>query len=86
MRMLVASCIVLSLLATIYGHVNGFKSYSQYQLWRLYATNSEQLERLRDVSRTAHQNNVTFWTERFHVDMPVSSSGTILSSSSTILD
>ena len=72
MRILVISCVVFFLLAIINGNVDAFKSYFNYQLWRLYPTNSEQVEKLREFSRIAHEHDVNFWTERFLVNVPVS--------------
>jgi hypothetical protein len=69
--MLGTSVIAFVLLATINLNVYAFKSYSQYQLWRLTVTNNEQIGKLLDFSRTAHKFNINFWSERFHVDMPV---------------
>ncbi len=86
MRRLVTSCIALFLLTTINGNVDAFKTYSQYQLWRLYAANDKQVEKLRDFSRVAYQHNVSFWTERLHVHVPVGFRGTSHSLFIVVLD
>jgi hypothetical protein len=71
MRMVATSFIAFFLLATINLNVYAFKSYSQYQLWRLHVTNNEQIGKLLDFSRIAYKLNINFWSEEFHVDRPV---------------
>ncbi len=71
MRMLVNSFIAFFLLATINFNAYAFKSYSQYQLWRLHPTNIEQVAVLRDFSHIAYQHNINFWSEQFHINTPV---------------
>ncbi|CAF1432857.1 unnamed protein product [Adineta steineri] len=56
---------------TINFNVYAYKSYSQYQLWRLHATNNEQVAKLIDFSHIAHQHKVNFWSEEFHIDLPI---------------
>ena len=69
--MLVTPCIVFFLLAIINANVNAFKSYSQYQLWRLHTTNNDQVGRLLEFSHRAHKHNVNFWSDDFRVNTPV---------------
>ncbi len=71
MRMLFSSIIAFFLLATINLNVYAFKSYSQYQLWRLHVTNNEQVAQLLDFSRIAHQHKINFWSEEFRMNIPV---------------
>ncbi len=71
MRMLVNSFIAFFLSATINFNADAFKSYSQYQLWRLNVTNIEQVAVLRDFSHIAYQHNINFWSEQFHINTPV---------------
>src|ERR1700722_334966 len=70
-KMLVTSFIAFFLLATANLNVYAYKSYSKYQLWRLHVTNNEQVNRLLDFSRIAHQHNINFWSEHFGVNRPV---------------
>ena len=71
MRMLFSSVVAFFLLVTINLNVDAYKSYSQYQLWRLHVTNNEQVAKLLDFSRIAHQHKINFWSEEFHMNMPV---------------
>ncbi len=71
MSMLATSFIAFFLLASINLNAYAFKSYSQYQLWRLNVTNNEQVAKLHDFSHIAYQHNINFWSERFGVNMPV---------------
>ncbi|CAF4916492.1 unnamed protein product, partial [Rotaria sp. Silwood2] len=59
------------LLLTINLNVYALKSYSQYQLWRLYVTNNEQGAKLLRFSHTAYQQNISFWSENFHENIPI---------------
>lgn len=59
------------LVAIVYANANTVKSYSGYQVWRLQATNDDQIRKLLDFSHRAHQFNVNFWSEEFRVDLPV---------------
>ncbi|CAF4475459.1 unnamed protein product, partial [Rotaria magnacalcarata] len=68
--MLPSYFIPLFLLVTIHLNVYAFKSYSQYQLWRLDVTNNEQVAKLLDFSRVAYQQNINFWSEEFRVNNP----------------
>ncbi|CAF3428507.1 unnamed protein product [Rotaria socialis] len=69
--MLLPYFIPLFLLLTIHLNVYGFKSYSQYQLWRLDVTNNEQVAKLLGFSRAAYQQNINFWSEEFRVNIPI---------------
>jgi hypothetical protein len=69
--MLVTSFIALFLLATANLNVYAYKTYSQYQLWRLHVTNNEQVAKLLDFSRIAHQFDINFWSEEFRINIPV---------------
>jgi len=69
--MLFSSIVAVFLLATINLNVYAFKSYSQYQLWRLHVTNNEQVAQLLDFSRIAHQHKINFWSEEFRMNIPV---------------
>jgi len=69
--MLFSSIVAFFLLATINLNVYAFKSYSQYQLWRLHVTNNEQVAQLLDFSRIAHQHKINFWSEEFRMNIPV---------------
>jgi hypothetical protein len=71
MRILGISVIVLVVLSTINVSVNAYKSYSQYQLWRLTVTNKEQIGKLLEFSRTAYQYDINFWSEEFSLDRAV---------------
>jgi hypothetical protein len=71
MRMSVNSFIAFFLLAIINSDAYAFKSYSQYQLWRLNVTNIEQLAILSDFSHIAYQHNINFWSEQFRINTPV---------------
>jgi hypothetical protein len=71
MRILGISVILLVVLSTINVSVNAYKSYSQYQLWRLHVTNNEQVAQLLDFSRIAHQHKINFWSEEFRTNIPV---------------
>lgn len=72
MRMLISSLVVCLLLATIHADAEGYKTYSQHQLWRLEMKNNEQVGQLLDFSRRAHDHGVNFWSEEFRINVPVS--------------
>ncbi|CAF2831627.1 unnamed protein product [Rotaria sp. Silwood2] len=72
--MLVHYFVAFFLLSTIHLNVNAFESYSQYQLWRLYVTNNEQVAKLLDFSRISYQHNINFWSEEFRQNTPIDAS------------
>ena len=71
MRMLVTPFIVFFILATTSLNVYTYKSYSQYQLWRLYPINHQQLTKLIEFSHIAYQHDINFWSEQFRPNAPV---------------
>lgn len=71
MRMLLRAVVALVVLAAIHSGVHAYKSYSKYQLWRLHPTTDEQVAKLLDFSRVAHEHKVNFWSEEFRKDLPV---------------
>jgi hypothetical protein len=71
MRMLFLSIVGLVLLATINLNVYAYKSYSQYQLWRLHVTNNEQVDKLLEFSHKAYEHDINFWSEEFQINIPV---------------
>ncbi|UJR24440.1 hypothetical protein I4U23_005816 [Adineta vaga] len=59
------------LLTTLNINVNAYKSYSQYQLWRLNITNDEQVKQLVDFRRKTNEQNINFWSEDIRTNIPI---------------
>lgn len=74
MRVCGSSCLLILLLLCVIIAVkaNDVKLYGNHQLWRMYATNNEQITKLLAFSRISHLHNIDFWTEKFHINEPVS--------------
>jgi hypothetical protein len=74
MRIWSSSLIILLLLlcVTVATYANDDKLYANHQLWRLYATSSEQIGKILAFSHISHLHNIDFWSENFHIHEPVS--------------
>lgn len=59
------------LFSAIQINVDAFKSYSRHQLWRLHVTNDEQVTKLLDFRRLAHNKNINFWSDEIRKNLPV---------------
>jgi hypothetical protein len=72
-RMLNA-CRALSTLlcfAILLTRLDAYKTYLQHQLWRLNVTNDEQVNKILEFSRIAHQHGINFWSDEFRSHIPV---------------
>lgn len=47
------------------------KSYAGHQLWRLTLRTHDQLTRMIDLRRLAHQHDINFWSEELRLNTPV---------------
>ena len=71
MRMLFFAIVGFVVLASLTTKVDAYKSYSQYQLWRLNVTNDEQLKQLVDFRRQAYTHSINFWSEDIRINASV---------------
>lgn len=72
MRVWSRSLILVVLCITVATNANCVKQYTNHQLWRIYPTNNEQIDKILAFRRIAHLHNIDFWSENFHINKPVS--------------
>lgn len=71
--MISSICVVLVLSMSLVANTDYAKSYAKHQLWRLRATNDEQIVKLATFKQIAHQHDIDFWSEHLTIHTPVSS-------------
>lgn len=64
-------CLVVICLFGVVSNTSAANLYSNHQLWRIYATTNEQLEKILAFSRRSHLHNIDFWSEKFHLNEPI---------------
>lgn len=60
---------ILFALASV--NVEGFRTYSQHQLWRLNITNNAQVAKMLEFRRFAHRHDIDFWSDEIRRNLPV---------------
>ena len=71
MRVWSSSLVILIFVAIVATKANDTKLYINHQLWRMHATDNEQIAKILAFSRTSHLHNIDFWSENFQVHEPV---------------
>jgi len=62
---------VVFLFALALVNVEGFRTYSQHQLWRLNITNDAQVAKMLEFRRFAHRHDIDFWSDEIRRNLPV---------------